>query len=459
MVKKMPSKKEKLNTKKNKERSDFDIKVILLSFLKKIKEKSDIIKKKNNSNYSLLCCTLLSFYNNGKFVMDKKSLYESVKKEIEDNENKVISSFANNCKYPETINTKSYTSKLNMLLSNTRCFVLLDDNRIKLNEEYIIKKRQRIYNYSFNTNLIKNKLGIKRRIFKRIKRSCNRKIIDETKINIKTNSKKKNTTNENVLKSSNCKEEDDHFIDIEIDDMNDFESTEQISQDNNINIKEKEKEEENIKDKSSLKDEVLTPQKDTKSQNSNQNKIDYLITPKFVCKNNTKNINQVKIIKDNLNIKLFCFIQKAEEFLNLIFNKNFNDSLKNDLRPGIRILLNYINEIELINYIKNAKNDYFELKKFCESLFYNSVNYCSNKNNLLSLIKKCRLLVYVIITRLSLFMLDFDFIHEIINNYWEKYNVFKVVKAFSDENEKILNHEYINELEKLFENNLNNLFV
>ena len=113
----------------------------------------------------------------------------------------------------------------------------------------------------------------------------------------------------------------------------------------------------------------------------------------------------------------------------------------------------------LINYIKNAKNDYFELKKFCESLFYNSVNYCSNKNNLLSLIKKCRLLVYVIITRLSLFMLDFDFIHEIINNYWEKYNVFKVVKAFSDENEKILNHEYINELEKLFENNLNNLFV
>ena len=343
-----------------------------------------------------------------------------------------------------------------MLLANSRCFELLDDNQIKLNEEYIIKKKQRIYNYSFNTNLVMNKLGVKKRTFKRIKRSSKNKK-DDTKISIKASSKKKYTACKNIVGSSNDKEEDGHFIDIEIDDMNDFESTEQISQDNNIYIKEKE--EENIKDKSSLKDEVLTPQKDTKSQNSNQNKIDYLITPKFVCKNNTKNINQVKIIKDNLNIRLFCFIQKAEEFLNLIFNKNFNDSLKNDLRPGIRILLNYINEIELINYIKNAKNDYFELKKFCESLFYNSVNYCSNKNNLLSLIKKCRLLVYVIITRLSLFMLDFDFIHEIINNYWEKYNVFKVVKAFSDENEKILNHEYINELEKLFENNLNNLFV
>jgi hypothetical protein len=251
--------------------------------------------------------------------MDKKSLYESVKKEIEDNENKVISSFANNCKYPETINTKSYTSKLNMLLANTRCFELLDDNQIKLNEEYIIKKRQRIYNYSFNTNLIKNKLGIKRRIFKRIKRSCNRKIIDETKINIKTNSKKKNTTNENVLKSSNCKEEDDHFIDIEIEDMNDFESTEQISQDNNY-IYTKGKEEESIEDKPSLKDEIITPTKDKKSKDFNQNKIDCLITPKFVCKNNKININQGKIIKDNLSIKLFCFIQKAEEFLYLILN-------------------------------------------------------------------------------------------------------------------------------------------
>ena len=456
MVKKIPSEKEKLKSKKPQKGKELDTKDMLLSFLKKIKAKSDILKKKNNSKYSLLCCTLLSFYNNGKFVMDKKLLYESVKKEIEDNENKVISSFANNCKNPETINPKSCNLKLNMLLANSRCFELLDDNQIKLNEEYIIKKKQRIYNYSFNTNLVMNKLGVKKRAFKRIKRSSKNKK-DDAKISIKASSKKKYTACKNIVGSSNDKEEDGHFIDIEIDDMNDFESTEQISQDNNIYIKEKE--EENIKDKSSLKDEVLTPQKDTKSQNSNQNKIDYLITPKFVCKNNTKNINQVKIIKDNLNIKLFCFIQKAEEFLNLIFNKNFNDSLKNDLRPGIRILLNYINEIELINYIKNAKNDYFELKKFCESLFYNSVNYCSNKNNLLSLIKKCRLLVYVIITRLSLFMLDFDFIHEIINNYWEKYNVFKVVKAFSDENEKILNHEYINELEKLFENNFNSLFI
>jgi hypothetical protein len=432
------------------------MKDILLSFLKKIKEKSDIIKKKNNSNYSLLCCTLLSFYNNGKFVMDKKSLYESVKKEIEDNENKVISSFANNCKYPETINTKSYTSKLNMLLANTRCFELLDDNQIKLNEEYIIKKRQRIYNYSFNTNLIKNKLGIKRRIFKRIKRSCNRKIIDETKINIKTNSKKKNTTNENVLKSSNCKEEDDHFIDIEIEDMNDFESTEQISQDNNyINIKGKE--EESIEDKPSLKDENITPIKDKKSKDFNKNKIDCLITPKFVCKNNKININQGKIIKDNLSIKLFCFIQKAEEFLHLTLNEKFNDSLKNDSRPGIQILVNYINEINLINYIKNAKNDYFELKKYCES--WKSIDYCSSKSKILNLIKKCRLLVYAIITRLSLFILDFDFFQEIINNNLEKYNVFKVVKKYMDENKKILNHEYINELEKLFENNFNSLFI
>ena len=75
------------------------------------------------------------------------------------------------------------------------------------------------------------------------------------------------------------------------------------------------------------------------------------------------------------------------------------------------------------------------------------------------MIKKCRLLVYAIITRLSLFILDFDFFQEIINNNLEKYNVFKVVKKYMDENKKILNHEYINELEKLFENNFNSLFI
>ena len=75
------------------------------------------------------------------------------------------------------------------------------------------------------------------------------------------------------------------------------------------------------------------------------------------------------------------------------------------------------------------------------------------------MIKKCRLLVYAIITRLSLFILDFDFLQEIINNNLEKYNVFKVVKKYMDENKKILNHEYINELEKLFENNFNSLFI
>ena len=457
MVKKKPSQKEKTHTKKG---DSLNIKDMLFMFLKKIKEKADILKKKKNSNYSLLCCALLSFYNNGKLVMNKKSLYESVKKEIEDNENKVISSFASNCKYPEIINPKNYTSKLYDLLKNTKIFILLDDNQIKLNEEYIIKQRQRIYKYSFNTNLIMNELGLKKRIFKRIKRRSNRKI-DKTKTLIYTSSKKKGNSIGNILKSSNDREEDDHFIDIEIDDMNDFESTEQISQDNNDNnfINIKEKEEENVEDKSSFEDEILTPKRDTKSKNSSQNKIDYLITPKFVCKNNKININQGKIIKDSLNIKLFCFIQKAEEFLNLIFNNKFNNSLKNDPRPGIQILVNYINEIDLIYYIKNAKNDYFELKKYCEYLFWKSIDNCSSKNNILSLVKKCRLLVYVIFTRLSLFMLDFDFIQEIINNNFEKYTAFKVVKSFMDENKKILNHEYINELGKLFENNLNNLFV
>ena len=456
MVKKIPSEKEKLNYNKTQKGDGLDTKDMLFSFLKKIKDKSDIIKKKNNSKYSLLCCLLLSFYNNGKLFMDKRLLYESVKKEIEDYGNKVISSFANNCKYPETINPKNCTSKLNMLLANTRCFELLDDKQIKLNEEYIIKKRQRIYNYSFNTNLNMNKLGMKRRIFKRIKKSSKRKK-DETKFCIKTNSKKKHTEIENIFENRKDKEENDHFIDIEIDDMNDFESTEQISQDNNINIKEKE--DENIKDKSNLKDEVLTPQKDSKYKYSNQNKIDCLITPKFMCKNNKENINQGKIIKDNLNIKLFCFIQKAEEFLNLILNEKFYDSLMNISRPVIQILVNYINEINIINYIKNAKNDYFELKKYCESLFWNSIDNCSSKNDILSLIKKCRLLVYVITTRLSLFILDFDFIQKIINNYLEKYNDFKIVKIFMNENIKVLNQEYINELEKLFEINLNNILA
>mgnify|MGYP006873143995 CR=1 FL=1 len=63
-----------------------------------------------------------------------------------------------------------------------------------------------------------------------------------------------------------------------------------------------------------------------------------------------------------------------------------------------------------MNYIKNAKNDYFELKKYCDILFMKSIDYCSNKNIILSLIKKCRLLVYKISTRLSIFLLDFNFI-------------------------------------------------
>ena len=489
----------KMVKKKSKKIKESEIKEDIYEFLEKIKKRVDKLKRGKKKEYSLLCCILLSFYENRKTILDKTLLNESVKKEIEENENKIISSYVNNGHNVERVNLENYFPKFYRLIRRNNCFIPLHNEQIELNEQYIRNKKETVYRYIFGEKILNNKLRVKRRIIKKLRKINKKKKDDKNSIEEEeesSNNQEKSiiSLNDSQKKNEELSErsEKENYIDLEINenDTSNNDSVQILSKESEIKKKKKKKgkrkkkKKKKKKKKNNFEDEkekiIIDNELSLSNKDDNGSTINYsnnslndscLKTQLSKDENNDKLIeqkkeekreSQIEAIKDIFIEKLICIIKKAEEFLSLI-NKGISiESIKDidNIMLDIQILYNYKDDIAFKNCLITAKNDSLELIKYFEHFLDDNKKTNSNTNldykseiNM----KNLQLLIYRIFTKLSQFILDYNFIEEIINNNLEKKNkyiVLKDIKIFLDENKSILNLDNVIYLEKLFENEL-----
>ena len=490
MVKLKPvkSKKENLNKKNKKSKPKSEIN----SFLNQIK--TNINKKKSSKNnlYSLFSCIFLCFHEYKKKILDKKEICEFIKKEITENNNKIITKSNLNLKKSkksefEIVTTRNYYPKLNHILNNNKCITKIvnmetnKDEQYELNEEYIIERKLKIINHLFKPKSFPklSPLPLKRKHMKfefclssvkkenkdkKDKKDKKEKINDKKKDikelkdikdikDIKDRDKdiKNAKTKENDEKS----EEDSSLISSKETDINENKEKEKVQKDNNCSKKD-------ILDNNNLEGKKNDKKNDKKNNNTNtflnqkrKNtvKIDNCLRiPKFVEKsdkdnenneNKSKKSDKDKDINNDINEKkdelisnslnaINAIINQGQQFIILLKNKKFMNTLKNNYNNNIRVneqfLLNYQNS-SIINFLTLANNEYV---KFSELI----VNIMKNKEDILDLnencdflfsdkelntsekfqIKKdkCSFLINRIITELSHFLLEYDFVVNVV---------------------------------------------
>lgn len=168
-----------------------------------------------------------------------------------------------------------------------------------------------------------------------------------------------------------------------------------------------------------------------------------------------------KFIGKNIRYKVLTqqilyLIKKADDFISII--KSFNNNEICHTKENLIILLNYKDDKTMENCITIAKNEYFKLISYLEGLNNNIMDGNSQKlKEYLNLKKKqCSLTIYRIITKLSQFLIDYNFIVKIVKNYLmnNKYSLMKDLKKLFVEN--ILSQENANKIEKDLLNALEN---
>lgn len=490
---------------KPKQNSEFN------SFLKEIK--TNINKKKSSKNnlYSLFSCIFLCFHENKKKILDKKEICDFVKKEITENNNKIITYSLKLTKPKksefEIVTTRNYYPKLNHILNNSKCITKIVDmetnkeEQYELNEEYIIERKIKIINHLFKPRsfprISLSPLKRKHMKFEFCLSSVNKKGKKYKKE--KGNDKKKDIKDKDIIndkakeKSENY-EEDSSIISSKDTDINE-KNEKGEEKDNNYTKKD-------IFENNKLEGKKIDKKNDKKNALLNQKrknpfKIDNCLRmPTFVEKidkddednknksnKNDQNINndmndkkKDELISNSLNAKN-AIIDQGQQFIILLKNKKFINMLKNDgnnnnnIRVNEHFLLNYQNT-SISNFLTIANNEY---AKFSELI----VNILKNKEDIFDLndidelfsdkilnksekfqIKKyrCSLLINRIITELSHFLLEYDFVVNVIKEIYENdknSQALKDIINFIDKNKNILSKENITYFEQLLRTELN----
>ena len=430
----------KLSNNNNTEKKKLKSKNITFSFLNIIKRKlsrklSQIELNTRNEN-TLLCYTLLSFILKRKCIIEKNELEEYVKNKLFEKEDKIISVFENY----DQINQYNYSTKFNELLNSNHCFIKIFDKKtnnelVNLNYKYINKEKDSIYNLIFGENLAE---AYKKKAMSKKLNSLLLKINeDETNIT-NTNSKMENK-NEEKRKNNN---------------------NEEISYKKKKKKKKKQKNceinnEEKIikynvpKEKSSIFSEDLFDI-DNKNKNSSytfisKNNLNYLISS--IIENENQNSKEDKRIifkpkEYKFTQKMLNIIQKAQEFLSLINSFNF-DKISND-NTNLILLINYKNDKTLEKCITVAKNDYFNLIEYLKCFSGKKADDIINQ--------QCSILIFKIYTKLSQFLLDYNFIMELINSNTSNNNLLIKTKGIDKEN--VLTQDNIEVLKIIMENEI-----
>lgn len=511
MVKLKPvkSKKENLNKKNQKSKTNSEIK----SFLKEIK--TNINKKKSSKNnlYSLISCIFLCFHENKKKILDKKEICDFIKKEIVDNNNKIITYNLKLTKSKksefEIVTTRNYYPKLNHILNNSKCITKIvnmetnKEEQYELNEEYIIERKLKIINHLFKPKsfpqISPSPIKRKRRKFEFCLSSVKKEKNDkkEEKEKAKDNKKDIKDKNKEIIndkkKDNNEKCEDDSSI--------------ISSKETDINEKKEKEKDNNCPKIDKFSNNKLEGKKNDKKNDKKKNntflnqkrkspvKIDNCLKlPKFVdqsakdnenkSKTNDKDINndinekRDEIIASSLKAKN-AIIDQGQQFIILLENKKFinaliyNDINNNNIRVNEHFLLNYKNN-SLINFLTNANNEYvkfsdliinimknkvdiFDLNEDSDELFSDKELNNSDKFQIKK--EKSSILINRIITELSHFLLEYDFVVNIIKEIYENDispQGLKDMINFIEKNKNILSKENITHFEHLLRIELDN---
>ena len=514
MVKLKPLKSQKANLNKKipKSKSNSEIK----SFLKEIKTNINKIKSSKNKLYTLFSCIFLCFHENKKKILDKKEICDFVKKEINENYNKIITSNLKGKRTKQSelefVTIRNYYPKLIYILNNNKCITKIfnieanKEEKYELNKDYIMERKVKIINHLFRPKTFsKISPTPKKRnhmIFEFSVSSVKKEKIDEKE---KTNDKKKEIKDKDIKdkdiqrnkdinknKDKNIEKcEDDSFI--------------ISSKETDINEKEeKKKEKDNEKDTDNtchkkdifdinkIEGKKFDEKKDKKNNNAfikqkrkNPDKMDNCLRiPTFVKesdkdndnKSKNNNINEKKedeLISSSLKAKN-DIIEEGQNFILFLNNKKFINMLKNidnnNIRVNAQFLLNY-QEVSISNFLTMANN---EFGKFSELI----VNLMKNKKDIFDLndysnelwdkdlnnsekfkIKKnrCSLLINRIINQLSHFLLEYEFVVNVIKEIYEKnknQQVLKDIINFIDKNKNILSKENFTHFEQLLRGEL-----
>lgn len=469
-------------------------KIDMPSFLKKIKCKIDKIKSgKKNKRYTLISCIFLCFLEKKKKILDKKEINDFIKKEIMENSNKIISGHIKNKKNESDLLTqRNYYPKLYQMLVRNRCFTKVIDmesnnEQIQLNEEYIISRRHTLFRHFFGQSLcsINKKLLNTKRRHRKFEKSV-------SAIKSKKTTKTENKINKfhKIKKNTNPKENSQHEVDSTAISSKESEvkskKEDELNNSNSIftdNDKEEEKKVEAAEKKLFLKQKRKSPS----SIDSNENS---LIMPLFAdngfsgneSKKNSKYEHKKEKEKEGMtpkpsnsvDKKINHIINKGKDFISSLNEPKFIDTLKNKdiFRKNGYALLNYKDDT-IVNFLNNALKDYNKFNKYLKYFMNNNKGSnldSKDKNNIFEKsseifedldIKnvKCSLIISRIITKLSQFILEYDFIVEVIKEIFEYDKdciILKNMIVLINDNKNILSKGNIDHLEKLLKTELEN---
>ena len=194
---------------------------------------------------------------------------------------------------------------------------------------------------------------------------------------------------------------------------------------------------------------------------------------KVINKNNNSFDEKEEIISTSLK-EINIILKHGEKFISIIKGKKFLDTIKSkeNIRKTGKILLEYKGDSSIKNYLNIALEDYMKFSKLLEFFMYKKENSTDSKEKkendkkskkktpILDTKKsKCNLLIRRIMTKLSQFLLEYNFIVEVIKEITDKNKdcvVFKNVIEFIDKNISIISKENIENLEKILKTELEN---
>ena len=449
-----------------------------ISFLKIIKNKIISIKSSNDNNkkYSLISVIISCFIETGKSLITRSEIFEFVKNEVMNNPNKIISTHKFKKIKNDMVTEKNYLTKLYQSLSKNKIFkkILCDDKKnigYELNYEFMNKRKYILYHEMFDEYLPKQNQGKRRKM---IKFENSLSVIKSKKPKILKNIELKKVSQEKEQKNNTTFEIDTSTFSIKESEIKVKKSEEPSINYSNSNLMESIKQLDSKKmdfidiNNYIPKTSTATKNKDIDDVSSNENS---LIMPLFNdVIFNDKNLKYKNLNKENSKgecsntlKEINIIINKGEEFLSLLKNPqllNLLNSNGNYKKLGTS-LLSLQKDSYAHNLLKAASDNYTELCKYLDYFLYERKNECDScdTESDIKLIKiKCGLIISSIITKLSQFLLEYNYLVEIIEEIfdYERNFILKEMLKIINNDKSILSKDNVDCLENLLKMELNN---
>ena len=443
-----------------------------ISILKTIKNKINEIKSNNDKKYSLISLIFLCYIEKGKTILNRKELFEYIKNEVEKNQNRIVSTYKFNKAEKGLVTENNYYNKLSQSLLKNKVFTKIsNDNKdlvqYELNLEFLMRRKSFLYKQMFGEKLPETETVKKRKkrkfnnilsviklqtpkIFKNGKKnenSINIEIKDNPNLEIESSTLSLKESEIKMKKSEENSIDNSRFIDIKLEPKKlDYFELNSLFPKSGVNSKKK-----NNSNVSSNENSLIMPLFN-----------DFIFNEKNV-KYKMINIDNDKGQSSNSLKEINIIINKGEEFLTLLKNPQLVNLLNNN--NNYKKLGSSILELKDNNYPKqllmSASDNYTDLCKYLDYFLYERKNNCDSivDNFDVKLIKiKCSLIISAIITKLSQFLLEYNYFVEIIANIFEYEHNFilnEMIKIINyDKN--IMSKDNIDNLENLLRIELEN---